>query len=517
MAELVAIKDTVQNVAEVIAAVLELDVSIIDRSYVRLGATGQYADQLYAQAARDSLFDHILKTGRPGFIEDAGVSDPCRKCQGHETCRELATLGQPIFCRGQVVGVIGVVAFTVEQRERLKAGAGQFLNFLSRMAGLLESKLLLTEALWEEARRNQEVCENHISSSSLSPLSFNDILGQDPAFLAAKELAWRVASSTSTVLIRGESGTGKEMFARAIHNAGPRAERPFVAVNCASIPESLLESELFGYEAGAFTGARKNGKVGKFELAHGGTIFLDEISDLPLHLQPKILRVLQERQVERVGGSRPIPIDVRIIAATNQDLEELIAARSFRSDLYYRLNVIPLVIPPLRERRGDILFLTRFFISKYCRLLERPVLDLSAAAARLLLDHTWPGNVRELENAVEYAVNLATGPAITPEDLPPYLRAKAKPVLKKAGGSEAAGAVAAAGLPRGTLDELLSAYERDILSRYLAVYGTSAEAKAKIASELGISLATLYRHLGKYRDLSGRTKPAEGYSQTCEG
>jgi DNA-binding NtrC family response regulator len=179
--------------------------------------------------------------------------------------------------------------------------------------------------------------------------------------------------------------------------------------------------------------------------------------------------------------------------------------------------VIPLVIPPLRERRGDILFLTRFFISKYCRLLERPVLDLSAAAARLLLDHTWPGNVRELENAVEYAVNLATGPAITPEDLPPYLRAKAKPVLKKAGGSEAAGAVAAAGLPRGTLDELLSAYERDILSRYLAVYGTSAEAKAKIASELGISLATLYRHLGKYRDLSGRTKPAEGYSQTCEG
>lgn len=489
MAELEMIKETVQNVAEAIAAVLDLDVSIIDRSYVRLGATGQYAGALYSRAARDSLFDQILKTGRPGFIEDARASELCLKCQGRENCRELATLGQPIFRRGTVVGVIGVVAFTPAQRERLKAGAEKLLNFLSRMAGLLESKLLLTEALVEETRRNQEVRENHISSSSLSPLSFGDILGQDPAFLAAKELAKRVAASSSTVLIRGESGTGKEMFARAIHNASPRAEHPFVAVNCASIPESLLESELFGYEGGAFTGARKGGKVGKFELAQGGTLFLDEIGDLPLHLQPKLLRVLQERRVERVGGTEPIPIDVRIIAATNQDLENLIASRSFRSDLYYRLNVIPLTIPPLRERDGDILFLARFFVSKYCRLLERPLLDLSPEATRLLSMHSWPGNVRELENTVEYAVNMATGPVITPADLPPYLRSP----------TPAAVPPQTQDLPSGSLDELLGAYESRILASYLAAYGTSAEAKAKIASHLGISLATLYRRLSKYR------------------
>ncbi|BCV23995.1 sigma-54-dependent Fis family transcriptional regulator [Gelria sp. Kuro-4] len=498
MAELVAIKETVQNVAEAIAAVLDLDVSIIDRSYVRLGATGQYARELYAQAARDSLFDHILKSGRPGFIEDAGSSELCQRCQGRENCRELATLGQPISCRGRVVGVIGVVAFTPAQRERLKAGAGQLLNFLSRMAGLLESKLLLTEALLEETRRNQEVRENHISSSSLSPISFDDILGQAPALLAAKELARRVAASSSTVLIRGESGTGKEMFARAIHSAGPRAEHPFVAVNCASIPESLLESELFGYEAGAFTGAKRSGKVGKFELAQGGTLFLDEIGDLPLHLQPKLLRVLQERQVERVGGTHPIAVDVRIIAATNQDLEELIASRSFRSDLYYRLNVIPLAIPPLRERDGDILFLTRFFINKYCHLLERPLLELSPAAVQALAGHTWPGNVRELENCVEYAVNVAAGSSITPADLPTYLRREN--ARAAAAGEKGAGAgVAAAALPQGSLEQLVGAYENQILSQYLAAYGTSAEAKAEIASRLGISLATLYRRLHKYR------------------
>ncbi|NLY50917.1 MAG: sigma 54-interacting transcriptional regulator [Firmicutes bacterium] len=501
MVELEAIKDTVQNVAEAIAAVLDLDVSIIDRSYVRLGATGQYAPELYSKAARDSLFDHILKTGRPGFIEDAGSSVLCQRCEGRATCRELSTLGQPIFCHGTVVGVIGAVAFTPDQRDRLHASSRQLMNFLSRMAGLLESKLLLVEALAEEERRNREVRENHISSSSLSPLSFNDILGQDPAFLATKELAKRVAPSISTVLIRGESGTGKEMFARAIHSAGPRAENPFVAVNCASIPESLLESELFGYEGGAFTGARKGGKVGKFELAHGGTLFLDEIGDLPLHLQPKLLRVLQERQVERVGGTRPIPIDVRIIAATNQNLEQLIAARSFRSDLYYRLNVIPLTIPPLRERSGDILFLTRFFISKYCNFLERPLCDISPETAQILKDYSWPGNVRELENTVEYAVNMAAGTTILPTDLPPPLWAGAGPDIAWDAGKALRAIPEPEPLPDGTLEELVSAYEAEILARYLAEFGTSAVAKTEIATRLGISVATLYRRLSKLRDL----------------
>ena len=501
MLELGSIEDTVQHVAEAIAAVLALDVSIIDRRYIRLGATGDYAGSRFSSAARDSLFAEIMQTGQPGYIEDSRDSELCRRCEAQNVCQELATLGQPIFCRGQVIGVIGVVAFSADQRQRLKERSQQLLNFLSRMASLLESKLLLTHALQEEERRNREVRENHISSSSHSPITFADIIGQSPALVRAKGLAEKVASSPSTVLIRGESGTGKEMFARAIHSAGPRAESPFVAVNCASIPESLLESELFGYDPGAFTGARRGGKIGKFELAQGGTLFLDEIGDLPLHLQPKLLRVLQERCIERVGGTKSIPIDVRIIAATHHNLEELIDSGSFRSDLYYRLNVIPLTIPPLKKREGDISCLSHFFIDKYSKLLNRRAKQLSPEALQLLSQHTWPGNVRELENAIEYAVNMAPGSVLTPMDLPPYLRGErtngisGDPIIQPQ-------SVSNTGSATGTLEQLLDAYEGQILEYYLSTYGTSSKAKERIASRLGISLATLYRRLAKHRDLS---------------
>ncbi|MGI6129330.1 MAG: sigma-54 interaction domain-containing protein [bacterium] len=497
MLELGAIEDTVQQVAEAIAAVLELDVSIIDRRYVRLGATGLYAGVRFSSAARNSLFDEIMQTGEPGYIGDSRDSELCRRCQARSFCQELATLGQPIFCRGQVVGVIGVVAFTADQRQRLKEQSEQLLNFLSRMANLLGSKLLLTEALQEEERRNREFKENHISSSSHSPITLTDIIGQAASLNRAKAVAAKVAPSPSTVLIRGESGTGKEMFARSIHSASLRAENPFVAVNCASIPESLLESELFGYDSGAFTGARRGGKMGKFELAQGGTLFLDEIGDLPLHLQPKLLRVLQERRIERVGGTKSIPIDVRIIAATHHNLEELIANGSFRRDLYYRLNVIPLVIPPLRRREGDVTVLSKFFITKYCHLLQRPSKELTLSALALLRQHPWPGNVRELENAIEYAVNMATGPVITPAELPPYLRGE------KTNGVNGAFAdiPAPEALTEATLQELLDTYESQILEYYLTTYGTSSEAKAKIAQRLGISLATLYRRLAKHKSL----------------
>ena len=504
MLELATIEDTVQHVAEAIASVLELDVSIIDRRYVRLGATGLYAGARFSSAARDSLFDEIMQTGEPGYIEDSRDSELCRRCAGRHSCQELATLGQPIFCQGQVVGVIGVVAFSADQRRRLKDRSEHLHNFLSRMAGLLESKLMLTQALQEEERRNREVRENHISSSSHSPITFADIIGQSTALVRAKGLAEKVAASPSTVLIRGESGTGKEMFARAIHSAGPRAETPFVAVNCTSIPESLLESELFGYDPGAFTGARRGGKIGKFELAQEGSLFLDEIGDLPLHLQPKLLRVLQERCIERVGGTKSIPIDVRIIAATHHNLEELIENGSFRSDLYYRLNVIPLAIPPLRQREGDLLFLSRFFIDKYSNLLRRRTRELSAEALELLRRHHWPGNVRELENAIEYAVNLAPGSVITPADLPPYLRGEKANGTNGYSTAETAAALSAGAydeVPAGaTLEQMLANYESQILNHCLDAYGTSAEAKAQIAQRLGISLATLYRRLAKHKD-----------------
>jgi DNA-binding NtrC family response regulator len=227
----------------------------------------------------------------------------------------------------------------------------------------------------------------------------------------------RVAASRASVLIRGESGTGKELVARAIHDLGPRREGPFVAVNCAAIPETLMESELFGHERGAFTDAREQ-RVGKFEAASGGTLFLDEIGEIAPGVQAKLLRVLQERVFERLGGNRPIEVDVRIVAATNRDLEAAVAAGSFRADLYYRINVVPLLVPPLRARREDIPLLVENVLARVAGESARPARELSPEAWEVLQHHAWPGNVRELENAIERAATLSDRDVLRPEDLP---------------------------------------------------------------------------------------------------
>jgi transcriptional regulator with GAF, ATPase, and Fis domain len=218
------------------------------------------------------------------------------------------------------------------------------------------------------------------------------------------------------VLLEGESGTGKELFARALHALSPRADGPFVAINCAAIPETLLETELFGHEKGAFTGAAAR-KPGKFELAHRGTLFLDEIGDLPLALQAKILRALEEKRFERVGGTAPIQVDVRVVAATNRNLKAAVAARQYREDLYFRLSVFPITIPPLRERADDIPTLARYFIERFCRDLNKKPLVLSPAAEQELRGYAWPGNVRELQNCIERAVILTEGDTIHPHHL----------------------------------------------------------------------------------------------------
>jgi len=226
----------------------------------------------------------------------------------------------------------------------------------------------------------------------------------------------RAAGSEATVLILGESGTGKELMARSLHQLSARAKGPFVAINCAAIPDALLENELFGHEKGAFTGATGR-KIGKAEMAHHGTLFLDEIGDLPLALQAKILRLVQERQFERVGGVQTITVDVRVVAATNQDLKDAVARKAFREDLFFRLSVFPVEIPPLRRRRGDVLLLAQSFLERYANELGRKGLVLSEAAKRALLDHSWPGNVRELQNSLERAVILCDGNEVRPEHL----------------------------------------------------------------------------------------------------
>lgn len=313
-------------------------------------------------------------------------------------------------------------------------------------------------------------------------LELEHIVGNSRKIVEVKCQAVRVARGSSTILITGESGTGKELFARAIHYASPRRKKPLVIVNCGAIPETLLESELFGYEEGAFTGARRGGRPGKFELAHGGTIFLDEIGDLPLHLQVKILHILQRRQVERVGGSTPIPVDVRIIAATNRNLEAMCTAGEFREDLYYRLNVIPLSIPPLRERREDIIVLLEYFLQKYCRLLGKDIRQFSDNVLHAFTRYHWPGNVRELENAVEYAVNMEPGKVISLNSIPGKIR------NHWLGHN-----------PEDTrLKHHLEDAERDLLARKIMELSAQSLSKKEIARLLGISRATLYRKLKQY-------------------
>ena len=248
-------------------------------------------------------------------------------------------------------------------------------------------------------------------------LQSNGIIGQSPSLADVFRVLLKVAPTDSTVLVTGESGTGKELLVRALHNNSARVAKPFVPINCGAIPKELLESELFGHEKGAFTHAIRS-RPGRFEIADGGTIFLDEIGEMDLSLQVKILRVLQEKEIERVGGAGMKKVDVRIVAATNRDLEQEVSLGRFREDLYYRLNVIPLHLPPLRERDGDVLLLAEHFLARFCERKNRSCLGLSQDARRILLAYTWPGNVRELENFMERLSILVDDDEVYPLDLP---------------------------------------------------------------------------------------------------
>jgi transcriptional regulator with PAS, ATPase and Fis domain len=309
----------------------------------------------------------------------------------------------------------------------------------------------------------------------------DNILGNSDSINLLKQQVQRVARSNSTVLIRGESGTGKELFARAIHAESQRNQGPFVGINCAAIPETLLESELFGYEEGSFTGAKKGGKLGKFELAQQGTLFLDEIGDMPLHLQVKLLRVLEERSFERIGGISPVKLEARLITATNRDLESMVKRGEFREDLYYRLNVIPFFIPPLRNRAEDINVLLSHFLNYYNKILQKSIKGFSREAESILLKYPWPGNVRELQNTVEYCAHMADTPYVEVHHLPQRMRQKVSP-----------------GSLRPPHIKPIELAEKELIANALKFYGSSLEGKKKAAAALGIGLTTLYRKGKKY-------------------
>lgn len=316
------------------------------------------------------------------------------------------------------------------------------------------------------------------ATTTKEDMGLKNIIGESSSIKILKSKVKKIAQSSSTVLITGESGTGKELFARAIHMESKRNNNPFVAINCAAVPDTLLESELFGYVKGAFTGADPKGKIGKVEFANTGTLFLDEIGDMPLYLQAKLLRVLEQKEVVRLGSNKPIPVDVRVIAATNKNLEKLIEEGSFREDLYYRLYVLPINIPPLRERKEDIRVLTDYFVRKYTALFKKRVVGFENEVWDFLYKYDWPGNVRELENTVEYMINMLDQNGIISVSLLPQ---KIRFDLNKHNDL----------IP-------LEKMEIDLIKRALDLYGGSVTGKQQAAEALGIGIATLYRKIKKY-------------------
>ena len=462
------IKNDIQNIAEAILSVLNIDVTIVDENLIRIAGTGIYLDKIGKKVNGYSAFKKCLEEQVLIYIDDSDQNDICKECSNSGDCKEYAEVCCPITLDGYAYGVVGLIAFNEEQFSIISNNTKDLTNFLGKMADLISDKLKAqnkTEELELEKKKleillngmnkavvsidtrgnidkynvkfrnmfniedkkledenifelldfikkpsnldlekyktgifyykkqgrnlkgiyniseiivknklkgyvidfieNKEAIKNYNKINKDYKITLDNIIGNSEIMKQTKQNALIAAKSSSTVLITGESGTGKELFARAIHNHSDRTDYPFVAVNCAAIPDNLLESELFGYEEGAFTGAKKGGKLGKFELAHKGTIFLDEIGDMSLHLQGKLLRVLQEREVDKIGGKSNIFIDVRVIAATNKNLEELVRNGQFREDLYYRLKVIPLTLPALRERKSDIPLLIDYMIKEY--------------------------------------------------------------------------------------------------------------------------------------------------------
>jgi len=396
------------------------------------------------------------------------------------TKEKLSFIGVPVVLNNAPIGVLSV--------DRLFGPEVSFeedIRFLTVVATLIAQFFRLNQAI--HLKEELLIEENRSLKAEIQArYGTHNIIGVSKAIRDVLLSVERVAQSRATVLISGESGTGKELVARAVHNASPRKAGPFIKVNCAALPAELLESELFGHERGAFTGA-VGLKKGRFELADGGTIFLDEIGELPLSLQPKLLRVLQEYEFERVGGTNTIHVDVRVIAATNRTLEDAIQQGMFRADLYYRLNVVPILLPPLRNRPEDILPLTDFFLKKYCQMHGRSI-TLSPAVLQAFMAYSWPGNVRELQNFVERLVIMSESDVVELHALPPFLQNACKC------GYEIAQEVSGAGQGR-SMPESIQMLERQ---KILDALHRNRWVQSRAARELGLTLRQIGYKIKKY-------------------
>lgn len=580
---LLDIKEDVNRYINIISTLMKVDVGVVDSSMRRVTGTGLYKN-IAGVSALGSVYKNTIETGKTHIIKNPRQHPLCSQCKDIENCKELLEISTPIYCQTEIVGVLGLVCFSIEQKNMILANLDSYLLFTKQIAEFIGIKFFEhKENLMQKDRErtlneiinninkgviicdkndkivtinniaatkfnlgqemigkhlklisqndylmNEEIFKMIISereynvigkiiplmslqnkkgnafvfedlkkinknlaefSTDSNRITINDIYGNSEITKHLRENILKVANSPSTVLITGESGTGKELVARSLHYHSNRREKPFIVINCSAIPDSLLESELFGYVKGAFTGADNNGRMGKFELANTGVIFLDEIGDMPLYLQAKILRVIQEKKIERIGSNKSIDLDIRIIAATNVDLEKKIQENKFRRDLYYRLNVIPITLAPLRERKEDIIPITDYLIQKFNNISQSYISTVDDSVKEALLNYNWPGNIRELENTIELMFNLSGSSHILTKNLLPESILHSKPfdeiciqtIIKDS-------------------EELLDfdIVEKQYLVKALEKYGNSTESKKFISAKMGIGLTTLYRKMKKY-------------------
>ena len=561
------IKDDIQKYAETISKVIDLQVEVMSKNFIRVAGTGILRDKISENMFNEAhIYKEVLKTGKTIVIKNPREEKLCIDCTSRKNCKEILEVSTPIIFNSEIVGVIGLICFNEEQKNSFLLKEDYYIGFIEQMSMFISSRIYQEneKIMIENNNRvllkvvdripNAIIITNENSEielinetgtslfgdlplkAKLSTTTLSEFSDKKEFFITCNEITHKVvgdiidfsknmgrfrtlyifqeadkfreyvqqfnsnfikdfvftsfqmqnvylkiqkvAKTTTTTLITGESGTGKEVVAKAIHMNSNRAEKPFIPVNCGAIPESLIESEFFGYAKGAFTGANPNGKIGFFDQANGGTIFLDEIGDMPLSLQVKLLRVLQEKTITPIGSNKIKEIDVRIITATNRNLEELVKENRFREDLYYRLNVFPIYIPPLRERPTDIVELATYFIEKYSQLFNTPSKLISNEVKEFFLTYSWPGNIRELKNIIEYAINVIDEKEniIFLKHLPPRLANSFEDKQIK------------------TLAEL----EKEAIKNLLEKFGESSKDKVKIAKTLDISLATLYRKIKQY-------------------
>ncbi|NHN32214.1 sigma-54-dependent Fis family transcriptional regulator [Paenibacillus agricola] len=583
--QLKQIQSSIQQVVVAIASVLKIEVEVADRQLFRVAGTGVIKSHVWQEMRdEDFVYRKCIESGESVVIERPGKEEICRPCLHFGNCSELGEVCCPIKVEGTTIGVIGLLAFKPDQRERLFGDLPTNLTFLQKMAELIASKMIehyyyeeqliikqqistlihyidhgivmvnpegecdfinpaarrllrlpaseeLDHASIEQLLENLKVIKSgnvikgggqtimfrsrdgyrqlyanchrmgkdgdpqHLVvilqdpeqivaaanqlSEDMVP-GFAPIIGKHDSILLVKDFIRKMANSRSPILIRGEQGTGKQFFSEYIHRYSERRDKPYLTINCAVLSEEALLVELFGQ--GSFDPSKSN-RLGKLELAKGGTLFLDDISDMSQSVQLKLLRAMEEKSFAQGDSSKQIMLDVRIIAATDKELESLVSLGLFRQDLYYKLNVIPLQIPPLRERREDILLLAQHFLDQHAKTNRKLIRSMDEGFRNIALAHPWPGNIRELSNVLEYAINMESSHVLTQASMPPYLRDLA--------------AVPFDLLPNGSLN--LRAMEKEVISRAITLVKERDEPKERAAELLGIGRATLFRKLHEYK------------------